>query len=335
MQRFFQWLKKYFVPHPGNDHKPHFLRHESVLVVFFVIIILELGFLVQVFLVFDKTKFLAAVLPGVLASITNEERAENNAPPLVQSDLLNKAAQLKAEDMATHGYFAHTSPEGKTPWYWFGQVGYSYSSAGENLAVNFFESVDVAKAWMNSPSHRANIIKKDFTEIGIGVASGVYEGRNTVFVAQLFGTPLKVFQIPKAEASPTPVVLPKEIPKTTTPSKPIEPVAIKILGEDTSVTQPSVTKSIEVNVEKILTSPRQSVTYVYGGIALLIVLALLLAFFIKFEIQHPLILIRGLFLFAVVIVLLFVNVRVLHLETRVPASDGNNLNANVIEVFLE
>src|SRR3989344_127737 len=101
MNSFSKWLKRYFVPHAGNSYQPHFLRHQSFLLFFFLIIIVELGFLVQIFVVFDKTKFLAAVLPGVLTSITNEERAENNAPPLVQNDLLTRAAQLKAEDMAT------------------------------------------------------------------------------------------------------------------------------------------------------------------------------------------------------------------------------------------
>src|SRR3989344_3789576 len=116
MYRLSKWLKKYFIPHPGNDHKPHFLRHQSMMVFFLVVIIAELGFLVQVFIVFDKTNFLAAVLPGVLTTLTNEDRADNNVPSLVENKLLDQAAQLKAEDMAAKGYFAHTSPEGKSPW---------------------------------------------------------------------------------------------------------------------------------------------------------------------------------------------------------------------------
>ena len=190
MKKLSKWLKKYFIPHEGNEFKPHFLRHETMLGFFFLVIILELGFLVQVFVVFDKTKFLAEVLPAVLENLTNQERAQNNINPLKENALLDKAAEEKAQDMAKNGYFAHTSPEGKTPWYWFDQVGYNYIYAGENLAVNFFESNDVAQAWMNSPTHRANILKSDYTEIGIGVARGVYEGRDTVFVAQLFGKPL-------------------------------------------------------------------------------------------------------------------------------------------------
>src|SRR3990167_2129094 len=108
MKRLHKWLKTYFIPHEENEYKPHFLRHRSVLMIFFVVIIIELGFLVQVFFVFDKTKFLAAVLPGVLTSLTNDARAENNLPALTENFLLDEAARLKAEDMAARGYFAHT-----------------------------------------------------------------------------------------------------------------------------------------------------------------------------------------------------------------------------------
>src|SRR3989338_6998941 len=207
-----KWLKKYFIPHEGNNFEPHFLRHETVTILFLAIIVIELGFLVQVFIVFDKTKFLAAVLPGVLTALTNEERQDLSLPPLTENELLTKAAVLKAEDMAEKGYFAHTSPDGKSPWYWLAEVGYSYKSAGENLAVNFFESSDVSRAWMNSPTHRANIVKENYTEIGIGTAEGIYQGKRTTFVAQFFGTPLI---IPTQVATPVSVPTPSTTPTPT------------------------------------------------------------------------------------------------------------------------
>ena len=310
MERFLKKLKNSFVPHEGNEYKPHFLRHQSMLMCLFVVIIIELLFLVQIFIVFNKTNFLAAVLPGVLTSITNEERRENNATPLVQNDLLERAAQFKAYDMATKGYFAHTSPEGKTPWYWLDQVGYNYSRAGENLAVNFFESSDVAKAWMSSPTHRANIVKKNFTQIGIAVAKGIYEGRSTVFVVQFFGTPAKI--IP--QILPTPQVghvAKKPESMTEKSTAPITPIVTKVLGEET--------------VAKILTSPRESATYVYWGIALLILFALLLALFVRSEIRHPLMILRGLGLIAIIFFFLLVNIYILNLKTKI-LDNGITLN---------
>lgn len=107
----------------------------------------------------------------------------------MSNDLLSAAAQLKANDMAAKGYFAHVSPDGKTPWYWIDKVGYSYDYAGENLAVNFIDSADVSNAWMASPTHRANILNPVFKEVGTATAVGTYKGRNAIFVVQLFGTP--------------------------------------------------------------------------------------------------------------------------------------------------
>jgi hypothetical protein len=339
-----KWLKKYFIPHGENDFKPHFLRHESMLLFLFLVIIVELGFLVQIFIVFDKTNFLASVLPGVLTTLTNKERTQNNAPLLIQNELLTKAAQLKAEDMASKSYFAHTSPEGKTPWYWFEQVHYSYTSAGENLAVNFFESNEVAEAWMNSPTHRANIVKKEFTEIGIGVASGIYEGRNTVFVAQLFGTPIKIIPVKEAPTIKVPVPvksipsktppaipvrqepLPQNIPVVTPPVIVVAPTATQVLGEETDSTiilekNTTIVSKIKSFIQRALTSPKQSVAYLYGGISVIVILSLLLVLFVKTEIKHAFMFVRGLTLVTIIALLLFINIRVVHTKINVGIGD--------------
>jgi hypothetical protein len=110
---------------------------------------------------------------------------------------------MKAEDMAAKGYFAHESPEGLTPWYWFKEAGYQYAYAGENLAVHFTDSTAVVDAWLKSPAHRANVMNGNYTEIGIGTAKGTFEGVDTVFVVQLFGTPALAEVTP---ATPAPEV---------------------------------------------------------------------------------------------------------------------------------
>ena len=80
---------------------------------------------------------------------------------------LMTAAQMKGEDMLAHDYFAHISPSGVTPWFWMAKTGYTYQVAGENLA--FAPTVDIAMSGlMNSPGHKANILKTDFTKLGIG-----------------------------------------------------------------------------------------------------------------------------------------------------------------------
>lgn len=118
---------------------------------------------------------------------TNKIRLENKLPILINNIKLDQAAQLKAKDMIENDYFAHTSPKGLTPWYWFKKVEYNYTLAGENLAINFIDQSNIIKAWMKSPLHRANILNKNYTEIGISAIKGLYQGKETIFVVQLFG----------------------------------------------------------------------------------------------------------------------------------------------------
>jgi len=133
---------------------------------------------------------LSAIYGAILVNLTNQNRAAANIAELSVNPLLEKAAQMKADDMASKGYFAHNTPDGKTPWYWLGQAGYKYTYAGENLAVNFENSEDVENAWMNSPGHFLNIMNPKYTEIGIATSTGIYKGRQAVFVVQMFGSPL-------------------------------------------------------------------------------------------------------------------------------------------------
>lgn len=134
---------------------------------------------------------LSAIYAAVLVNLTNQNRVAANLSELTVNPVLEKAAQMKADDMAIKGYFAHNTPEGLTPWYWFGQAGYEYKYAGENLAVNFENSEDVETAWMNSRGHFLNIVNPKYTEIGIATSTGIYKGRQAVFVVQMFGTPLR------------------------------------------------------------------------------------------------------------------------------------------------
>ncbi len=135
-----------------------------------------------------STQF-AAVVTSRLVSLTNGDRSDQGLGTLTVNPVLVAAAQAKADHMAANSYFAHTSPDGSTSWSWFNKAGYRFAYAGENLAVDFTDSGDVNRAWLNSPTHRANIMNGKFTEIGIATAEGTYQGRKTVFVVQMFGTP--------------------------------------------------------------------------------------------------------------------------------------------------
>jgi hypothetical protein len=142
-----------------------------------------------------------SVLPAVIVELTNDERTEAALGTLRRNTVLDEAARLKAQHMAKNEYFAHYSPDGVSPWHWFGEANYNFVHAGENLAIHFTDSTDVVEAWMESPTHRANIMNGNYAEIGVGTAEGTYEGFKTVYVVQLFGTPAAA-----ATPVPTPIV---------------------------------------------------------------------------------------------------------------------------------
>lgn len=182
-------VKNHFIPSPENDHKPYILRPRIIAFVLMVAMVAEFTFVFGSHYLIPRSKLYGIIEANALVDETNQSRTSNDIPTLQISALLQAAAQAKANDMASKGYFAHTSPQGLTPWYWFENVGYNFEYAGENLAVNFTDSKDVTAAWMNSPEHRANILSGDFTQIGIATAEGVYEGKTVTFVVEEFGTP--------------------------------------------------------------------------------------------------------------------------------------------------
>lgn len=173
----------------------HPARHVFSIIGISLFSILIVGsFLVSAFYMSSliRTSGLAAVVTATLVDLANNDRKQDSLGTLTINQKLVEAAQAKANDMAQKGYFAHTSPDGRTSWSWFNDAGYAFSFAGENLAVNFADSEDVEQAWMDSPTHRANILNGKFTEIGIATAEGEYKGKKTIFVVQMFGRPQTV-----------------------------------------------------------------------------------------------------------------------------------------------
>ena len=120
--------------------------------------------------------------------------------PLAENEKLDQSALLKAQDMLKGQYFAHISPSGQGPSELAGKVQYEFIAIGENLAMGSFSSdQDLVDAWMASPGHRENILNKSFTEIGVAVAKGTFEGKTTWMAVQEFGVPAAV--CPKVDES--------------------------------------------------------------------------------------------------------------------------------------
>ena len=190
-------VRHYFFPHESNNYKAISLQPKPIL------------FYILFLLVFQTSvRFINNYNPNILGYgtnitverilfLVNEKRLEANLNPLVLSEKLSEAATEKAADMFRNNYWAHVSPTGVTPWKFITSSGYDYLLAGENLAKNFNTSDEVVEAWMNSPTHKANIMKPEYSEIGISVMNGKLLGEETTLVVQEFGTRSKQVQSQK------------------------------------------------------------------------------------------------------------------------------------------
>lgn len=130
--------------------------------------------------------------PANLLNATNHERTRDKKTALELNVQLSQAAQAKAQDMVTRNYWSHKTPDGKDPWVFIDQAGYQYTKAGENLAYGFLNSADTVNGWMNSTSHRDNMLDENYTQVGFGYANApdfLGKGEETIVVA-LYARPL-------------------------------------------------------------------------------------------------------------------------------------------------
>lgn len=181
--------KKMLVPHKENEFRPHIIRVHGLVAVLAIALLAQIvyGFLTTGQLsVLGRVSDISSV---ELLKDTNQARREKGLGALQVNNELSSAALLKAQDMFKHNYWAHTSPTGVEPWKWLGDAGYNYSYAGENLAKNYPTAAATVDAWMNSESHRANILNGHYVDVGFAVVDGTLDGQNTTLVVALYGAP--------------------------------------------------------------------------------------------------------------------------------------------------
>lgn len=182
--------KHYFLPLEKNNQRADILKPN------FLLFIIVLYLFSQ-----SVVKSITNLKPGVLGyssqitvqkvlDQTNYQRQQQGLKPLRFSLLLSDSATAKAQDMFSYNYWSHKSPQGKDPWTFFSSVGYKYSFAGENLAKDFYDTESLINAWMNSQTHKENILSDQYEQIGIAVVNGTLNGIKTTLVVQHFATPL-------------------------------------------------------------------------------------------------------------------------------------------------
>jgi hypothetical protein len=240
--KFFHVLRHYFLPHESNNQKAKILHPDSLFVMAIGLIAFQL-ILSLAGNSFPKVLGYAAnISPEEVIRLTNVKRSENGLAPLAQNSTLSQAALAKGNDMLSKGYWAHFAPDGTSPWTFFLNFGYKYKYAGENLARDFSDASTAVNAWMNSPTHRENILNANYQDIGIGVVEGNLLGAETTIIVQFFGAPLngnvsnvtetkakevaqvvaKTTSLPKPTLTPIPSPTPTpEITPSPTPQQPI------------------------------------------------------------------------------------------------------------------
>jgi uncharacterized protein YkwD len=182
-------LKHALVPHKGNQYRPHLVRLHGITAVLVLAVFMQLAY---GFFSSGRLEVLGRVSDisssDVIAD-TNVQREQQSLPDLKVNDELTSAAFAKAKDMFANNYWAHVSPSGVTPWKWLGDAGYNYDVAGENLAKNYPSAQATVDAWMNSPTHRENILNGKYQDIGIAVVDGMLDGRDTTLIVAYYGAP--------------------------------------------------------------------------------------------------------------------------------------------------
>ena len=322
MDKFKHTLKDWFIPGTENDHKPHVLRNKMLLA--FAVFVLCLKLLVLgFFFYFPNSAYFSAITGNRLVELMNQSRTENGLSPLAINNKLNESAYLKAQDILEKNYFAHTSPQGVSPWYWFKQANYGYHYAGENLAIDFTDAETLYKAWLDSPSHRANILNPKYKEVGIVALTGDFNGRKTTIAVQHFGT---LFEKPSQVAekpSPVPPAFAEletkslassretqEEPVLTPQEKEIEDNSLAVIQEkinDFEKFANDVQNRQSPKILGVLAEKSDQITKDVSLFALIfIILALFLNVFIKIEVQHRGLIVNGILLIILILLLILI-----------------------------
>lgn len=186
------YLRHFLTPHHTNNFRAKILHNSSLfsIILFFTFLTVGLLYLARVHPSVLGISF--SISQSELLQDTNTQREQNGLKSLSINDKLNQAAEAKAKYMISHNFWAHFAPDGTTPWYFIKNSGYDYLYAGENLAKGFTSSQDVVTAWMNSPSHRENMLSSKYNDVGFAIEEGNLLGEDVVLVVEIFGATAQV-----------------------------------------------------------------------------------------------------------------------------------------------
>ena len=110
-----------------------------------------------------------------LFDLANSIRTRNNLPTLLWNEEAARVGRSHSLDMLQNHFFDHRSPTtGLDPFERLSEGGVSFRRAGENIAAGHRDAIEAHEAWMNSKGHRENVLRKEFTTLGVGVVQNLY-----------------------------------------------------------------------------------------------------------------------------------------------------------------
>lgn len=239
------FLHHLLFPRESNNHRAKILHHDSLIVIICLFL-----FVTSLFAAVSRTSpdvlgISFNISAGDLLAITNQKRQENGLGPLSMNGQLASAAEQKAAHMFANNYWAHIAPDGTTPWFFIKNSGYPYLYAGENLARGFTSSGDVINGWMNSPTHRENMLSANYKDIGFAIREGSLTGSDTILVVEMLGStygggssqpqaavqPTTAPTVAVAAITPKPSAVPTAVPTSTptpTPTPKVEKPIVNV-----------------------------------------------------------------------------------------------------------
>lgn len=251
--KFIEHLLHIFTPRHTNNHRAKILHTSGVIFCIAFLLVFQLGLTLVHKVSPEVLGYASNISVGDLLNETNSRRSGAGLGQLSLNNELTNAAAGKASDMFTNQYWAHTSPQGQEPWAFITGAGYNYVFAGENLARDFGDSKSVVDAWINSPSHKENLLNSRFQDVGFAIVNGKYGDSETTLVVQMFGARSGEQAI---AASPAPTVSPTATPAAA-PIAVVSPPPTAVLPAISPIPQPKydilgITKNLALGLTLVL-----------------------------------------------------------------------------------
>lgn len=307
------YLRDFLIPNSDNNHTPRALRPRYLTAYALVIILAKVFISSYLFILYPTVLSAFTVIENEILSMVNNSRVDAQVIQLEIDPELSQAAQAKADDMVANDYFSHFGPDGKKPWDWIDYTKYNYSIAGENLGKDFITAEAVHRALMASSTHKKNILNPRYRNLGIGIATGKIDNRDTLVLVQMFGATID--SVPIAAATKAREDVPENIQAIQSELFG-DPAPTILAGSDSAELTKNIAQVRAQSIEAATIQPAsrdwiQSVMRYFDLFMFIILgflaIALMFNIFIQIRVQKPKTIFSTLLVISVILFFMFTN----------------------------